>query len=94
MMEEVHISEILINCYGTTLQEATLPPRESQISHINWMFISAQVQGLNIPMRRGTMAGIHESESSLNESYSASQEVKQDEGRYDYILTDKPLRSI
>jgi hypothetical protein len=53
---------------------------------INWMFISPQVQGLNIPMRRGTMADIRESESSsLNESSSSSQGVEQNERRYGWL---------
>jgi hypothetical protein len=95
MMEAVSTSETLINYYETTwcnipegchLRTCHL---ENQKSHINWMLISAQVQGLNIPMRRGTMADIHESESSLNESSSTSQGVEQDERRYDYILTDR-----
>jgi hypothetical protein len=53
---------------------------------INWILISPQVQGLNIPMRRGTMADIHESESSsLNESSSTTQGVEQDERRYGWL---------
>jgi hypothetical protein len=53
---------------------------------INWIFISHQVQGLNIPLRRGTMADIHESESSsLNESSSTSQGLEQDERRYGWL---------
>lgn len=51
------------------------------------MFISAQVQGLNIPMTQGTMADIHE--SSFNESFSSSQGMEQDEKRYDSVLTQK-----
>jgi hypothetical protein len=35
-------------------------------------------------MRYGTMADIHESESSLNESFSTSQTEEQDKRRYVY----------
>jgi hypothetical protein len=45
-------------------------------------FISVQVQGLNVPMKHGTMADIHESESSVNESFSISQSAEQDKRRY------------
>lgn len=51
---------------------------------VNWIFISVQVQGLNIPMKYGTMAHIHESQSSLNEGSSMPQAAEQDKRRYVY----------
>lgn len=51
---------------------------------VNWIFISFQVHGLNVPLRYGTMAHIHESQSSLNEGSSMSQAAEQDKRRYVY----------
>jgi hypothetical protein len=48
------------------------------------MFIYVQVQGLKVPMTYGTMADIHESESSLNESLSTVQAAEQYKKRYVY----------
>ena len=49
---------------------------------VNWIFISVQVHGLNVPLRYGTMADIHVSQSSLNVGCSMSQAVEQDRRRY------------
>jgi hypothetical protein len=51
-------------------------------NNVNWIFISVQVHGLNVPMRYGTMADIHESQSSLHEGCSTSQAAEQDQRRY------------
>jgi hypothetical protein len=51
---------------------------------VHWIFISVQVHGLNVPMRYGTMAHIHESQSSLNEGSSMSQAAEQDKRGYVY----------
>jgi hypothetical protein len=51
---------------------------------VNWIFISVQVHGLNVPMMHGSMAHIHESQTSLNEGSSTSQAAEQDKRRYVY----------
>jgi hypothetical protein len=59
---------------------------------VNWIFISVQVHGLNVPMRHGTMADVHESQSSLNEGSSMSQAAEQDERRY--VFSSRKLCEI
>jgi len=51
---------------------------------VNWIFISVQVHGLNVPMKYGMMAHIHGSQSSLNEGSSMSQAAEQDKRMYVY----------
>jgi len=53
-------------------------------SDVNWIFISVQVHGLKVPMKYGTMAHIHESQSSLDDSSSMSQAAEQDKRTYVY----------
>jgi hypothetical protein len=54
-------------------------------NYVNYIFISIQLHGLNVPMRYGTMADIHESQSSLNEGSSMSRAAEKDERRYVFL---------
>jgi structural maintenance of chromosome 1 len=58
--------------------------KDLKYAHHN-LLVQCKVHGLNVPVEEGTMADIHESQSSLNEGCSMSQAAEQGERR---VLVD------